>query len=309
MEEKKSCCSVGRDSISGDKMSQPEVIQHQGKSDKNGMAYIPGGQFLMGTNSEEGYKIDKEGPVRQVTVPAFYMDIYPVTNQEFNEFVNATGYKTEAEQYGWTFVFHLLVSKETFHKTTQKVLETPWWLVVEGAYWKHPEGPDSNVDERMDHPAVHISWNDANAYCTWAGKRLPTEDEWEFAARGGLEQKTYAWGNELTPGGNHYCNIWQGEFPKENTAEDGFIGTAPVKTYPENDYGLYQVAGNVWEWCANPYDKDAKQTNPANLSRAMRGGSYLCHQSYCNRYRVAARTSNTPDSSTGNLGFRCVVDA
>lgn len=308
MEKIKSCCSISRDTVSGDKISQPEEIKHRGTSDKQGMAYIPGGSFLMGTTSEAGYKADGEGPVRQVEVPAFYMDIYPVTNGEFKAFVEATNYITEAEKYGWTFVFYQLVSEATYKKITQKVLETPWWLVVEGAYWKHPEGPDSNVDERMEHPAVHISWNDANAYSAWAGKRLPTEEEWEYAARGGLEQKTYAWGNELTPDGEHYCNIWQGDFPKENTLEDGYRGTAPVKTYPENGYGLYQMAGNVWEWCANPFNPNGKQTNPSEISRAMRGGSYLCHHSYCNRYRVAARTSNTPDSSTGNLGFRCVVD-
>ncbi len=181
------------------------------------------------------------------------------------------------------------------------------------AYWFQPEGPGSTIDDRMDHPVIHVSWNDAKAFCDWAGKRLPTETEWEYAARGGLEQKKYPWGDELTPNGEHYCNIWQGDFPYKNTEEDGYLGTAPATSFPANGFGLYNVAGNVWEWCedwfTNRSDReiDAKQINN-QTPKVMRGGSYLCHKSYCNRYRVAARSSNTMDSSTGNLGFRCVAD-
>ena len=162
----------------------------------------------------------------------------------------------------------------------------------------------------MDHPVVHVSWNDAKAFCNWAGKRLPTEKEWEFAARGGLEQKKYVWGDELHPNGKHYCNIWQGAFPNTNTMEDGYLGTAPVDSFPPNGYGLHNMAGNVWEWCANWFDQSMNLSSRVDLKapKAMRGGSYLCHHSYCNRYRVAARSSNTMDSSTGNLGFRCVRD-
>jgi formylglycine-generating enzyme required for sulfatase activity len=177
-------------------------------------------------------------------------------------------------------------------------------------------GPDSSIGDRPDYPVTHISWNDALAFAGWAGKRLPTEAEWEAAARGGLEQKTYAWGDELTPDGRHMCNIWQGVFPANDTAEDGFAGPCPVDAFPANGFGIYSVAGNVWEWCQDwfhpVYHVTATTVNPAGppagSSRLMRGGSFLCHRSYCNRYRVAARTSNTPDSSTINLGFRCARD-
>src|SRR5690625_604941 len=286
------------------------------RASTDGMVYIPGGEFLMGTDSREGYPSDGEGPVRNVGVSSFYMDTYAVTNKQFEQFINETSYVTDAEKYGWSFVFNQFVSKETFKKVSQKVLQTPWWLVVNGADWKQPEGLDSTVQGREDHPVVHIAWNDAAAYANWAGKRLPTEAEWEFAARGNLEQQIYPWGNELNPNGEHRCNIWQGTFPTHNAAEDGFMGTAPAKYYPPNGFGLYQAAGNVWEWCSDWFTSNPSIPNTADpsgpeagTSRVVRGGSYLCHESYCNRYRVAARTSNTPDSSTDNLGFRCVKDS
>lgn len=270
----------------------------------------------MGTDTDEGFPEDGEGPVREVTVDSFYVDQTVVTNKEFSKFVKATNYKTEAEQFGWSFVFHKFLPPKLTNKDLPSPKDTSWWKGVEGAYWKNPEGPSNSISNRMNHPVVHVSWNDAIAYCKWAGKRLPTEAEWEFAARGGLKQKKYPWGNELTPGGEHRCNIWQGDFPDHNTEDDGFAGTAPVTSYEPNGFGLYNVAGNVWEWCQDWFSanypllriKDNPQGPGTGDVKVIRGGSYLCHHSYCNRYRVAARTANTPDSSTGNMGFRCVKD-
>ncbi|HEY4387823.1 MAG TPA: formylglycine-generating enzyme family protein, partial [Ktedonobacteraceae bacterium] len=199
---------------------------------------------------------------------------------------------------------------------TRAVASAPWWRQVFGADWRHPEGKHSDISERGNHPVVHISWNDALAYCQWAGMRLPTEAEWEYAARGGLAQKRYPWGDELLPDGEHRCNIWQGTFPTTNTGDDGYLGTAPVRSFAPNGYNLYNMTGNTWEWCSDWFSptfhrtapRDNPQGPPMGNMKVMRGGSYLCHQSYCFRYRVAARSSNTPDSSTGNLGFRCVRD-
>ena len=277
-------------------------------------AVIPSGRFAMGDAFGEGYPSDGESPVHEVRLDGFRMDVTAVTNSLFAAFIEATGYRTEAEQYGSSAVFHLLSTA-----TSEEVLGTaagaPWWLNVHGADWAHPFGPSSDWKDIPDHPVVHVSHNDALAYCAWAGRRLPTEAEWEYAARGGLAGKRYAWGDELTPGGEHRCNIWQGTFPTANTRDDGHVGTAPVKSFPPNGYGLYEMAGNVWEWCGDwflpkyyrnsPTDKPQGPT--IGRGRVMRGGSYLCHDSYCNRYRVAARTSNTPESSSGNLGFRTVA--
>ncbi len=287
----------------------------QGSTD--GMVKLDSARFLMGTEAEEGFPADGEGPIREVTLDGFWIDAYPVTNARFREFVNATAFKTEAERFGWSFVFHNQLPPEQYRElVADTVAGHEWWCKVQGADWAHPVGPDSSIGDRPDYPVTHISWNDAIAFAGWAGKRLPTEAEWEAAARGGLEQKTYAWGDELTPDGRHMCNIWQGEFPANDTAEDGFAGPCPVDAFPANGFGIYSVAGNVWEWCQDwfhpAYHVTATTVNPAGppagSSRLMRGGSFLCHRSYCNRYRVAARTSNTPDSSTINLGFRCARD-
>lgn len=284
------------------------------------MVFLRGGAFLMGTEDDDAWPEDGEGPVREVTVSPFWIDRTAVTNQAFAAFVDATGYQTDAEQFGWSYVFHTLVPAKIRRKSKghQTVRGLQWWVAIDGACWRKPEGPGSNILRRKDHPVIHISWNDAAAYAAWAGKRLPTEAEWEFAARGGLIQKKYCWGDELTPGGKHQCNIWQGSFPHEDTKEDGFHGPAPSKSFAPNGYGLYNMAGNVWEWCADWFDpkwhlRGVPETRmdpkgPVEGTRkSMRGGSFLCHHSYCNRYRVAARTANTPDSSTGNLGFRCVA--
>ncbi|MEY8749752.1 formylglycine-generating enzyme family protein [Alkalicoccobacillus gibsonii] len=317
--ENKSCCAGKREDL-----KQSDSIQRENSllfdtsinvKHKEKMVLIKGGDFLMGTEDQEGFPADGEGPVREVSISPFYIDSYAVTNDEFSEFIKETGYVTESESFGWSFVFHLFL-REHLKNPAMQLPRTSWWYGVEGTYWFQPEGPGSTIHNRGDHPVVHVSWNDAAAYSKWAGKRLPTEAEWEFAARGGLEQKLYPWGNELMPNGEHYCNIWQGAFPTENTEEDGYVSTAPAKSFPENGYGLYNVSGNVWEWCADwftntPDSSDRKNpVGPSHgQSKVMRGGSYLCHKSYCNRYRVAARSSNTIDSATGNLGFRCAKDA
>ena len=237
------------------------------------------------------------------------------------EFVAATGYKTEAEAFGWSFVFEgHLRSGRSGEQANEAFPEHPiglrWWRKVDGATWDHPEGPDTSVAGREHYPVVHVSWHDAAAYAAWAGKRLPTEAEWEFASRGGLEHARFPWGDDLTPGGKHLCNIWQGTFPDYNSAEDGYAGASPVDAYPANGFGLFSITGNTWEWSADWFSPDyhlfGTRVNPVGpaegTNRAMRGGSYLCHASYCNRYRVAARTKNTPDSATTNIGFRCVRD-
>jgi formylglycine-generating enzyme required for sulfatase activity len=281
------------------------------------MVRLDGGPFLMGTETTEGFPADGEGPIRKVTVDPFYIDRYPVTNQAFSEFVHATDHQTEAERFGWSFVFQGHIPPgDRARLVEDTVLGAEWWCKLRGADWRHPEGPDSSIADLSYYPVVHISWNDACAYAKWAGKRLPTEAEWEFAARSGLEQKLYPWGDELTPEGKHLCNIWQGEFPDHNTAEDGYAGLAPVDAFPPNAYGLYTITGNAWEWCSDWFHPTfhvlATRLNPAGpfegQSKVIKGGSYLCHKSYCNRYRVAARSANTPDSSTTNMSFRCVRD-
>ena len=289
------CCPPSRFA----ETSTPDALQ-QGVVDPAGLVVLPGGVFRMGTDDEDGFPEDREGPVREASVEAFAIDVHCVSNERFAAFVDATGYRTEAEKFGWSYVFARFLPGK-LRKESPRPEGTPWWCGVSGAYWRQPEGPGSDLENRWDHPVVHVSWHDAVAYCQWTGRRLPTEVEWEYAARGGLDQARYPWGDELTPAGEHRCNIWQGRFPVSDTAEDGFAGTAPVDAFQPNGFGLYNTSGNVWEWCADWFD-------PAKANRAMRGGSYLCHESYCNRYRVAARTANSPDSSTGNLGFRTVSD-
>jgi sulfatase modifying factor 1 len=313
--EKKSCCAPrsGHEEASP---SQSEVVDARTITDdlRNAMVPLPGGTFLMGTDYADGFPRDGEGPVRSIQLDAFLIDRHPVTNARFQQFIEATGYRTDAERFGWSFVFWAHIPQKRFYDlVTDTVEAAPWWCQVPGASWSTPEGPGSNISKRGDHPVVHVSWNDAVAFCKWSGQRLLTEAEWEYAARGGLEQKLYPWGDKLRPGGEHRCNIWQGEFPKEDTGDDGYKGTCPVEAFPANGFGLSSITGNVWEWCADWFDAEFHKTGPTvnptgppeGAEKAMKGGSFLCHKSYCNRYRVAARTSNTPDSSTSNIGFRC----
>jgi formylglycine-generating enzyme len=278
------------------------------------MAQLPGGSFLMGTDYEGAFPDDGEGPVREVTLDPFWIDRAPVTNALFSKFVEETNYRTEAERFGWSFVFWSHLPQKRFQELVEDtVAAAPWWCKVRGTSWRTPEGPGSDVSSRPTHPVVHVSWTDAASFCEWSGQRLPTEAEWEYAARGGLVQKLYPWGDQLRPNGKHLCNIWQGEFPREDTGEDGFGGTCPIDAFPPNGFGLYSMIGNTWEWCADWFSPSfhgtAVSTNPSGPpegeAKVMKGGSFLCHKSYCNRYRVAARSPNTPDSSTSHLGFRC----
>lgn len=288
----------------------------QREPDPEGMVPVPAGRFAMGDHHGDGEPGDGERPVHDVELAAYRIDATAVTNADFAAFVAETGHLTDAEDLGVGAVLHLAVPPGSPY-VSHALEATPWWLAVEGADWAHPEGPDSSVADRADHPVVHVSWRDATAYAAWAGKRLPTEAEWERAARGGLEGRRYPWGDERTPGGRWRCNIWQGDFPRSNTLDDGWLTTAPVAAYEPDGWGLRQAVGNVWEWCADWFDPTYYARSPllaptgptTGTHKVMRGGSYLCHDSYCRRYRVAARTANTPDSASANLGFRCVADA
>lgn len=261
-------------------------------------------EFSMGDGLAEGDA--SELPVHRVRLSPFRLDATAVTNDEFAAFVDATGHVTDAERYGSSAVFHLLADRAA--DVAGAVPGTPWWLNVRGAAWRSPEGGRSTVAGRGDHPVVHVSWRDAAAYAAWTGRRLPTEAEWEYAARGGLAGKRFPWGDELRD-----CNIFRGSFPHRPA---GRVGTVAAAAGPPNAYGLRNLVGNVWEWCADWFaatyyaesPRDDPQGPPVGTERVMRGGSYLCHDSYCRRYRVSARTSNTPESSAGNLGFRCAID-
>jgi len=260
------------------------------------MVFISGGKFAMGTDDAMPF----EGPVHQVEITSFFIDEREVTVADFAKFVEATGYKTEAERFGWSGVF--VVKDHDWHK-------------MDGANWRYPEGTGSTAAEPNE-PVTQVSWNDAIAYAKWAGKRLPTEAEWEFAARGGLAGKTYAWGDELRPGGKPVANWWQGTFPDTNSVEDGFAGRATVGSFAPNGYGLYDVAGNVWEWTADFYDPAYYTSSPAKDpkgpasgdERVIRGGSWMCSENLCSNYRVAARSRSTPDTGLNNLGFRLAKD-
>ena len=316
----KSCCAPIRDNDGATiAITDPtQVAANVGNGAGNGeLVDLDCAEFRMGTDDRR-FPTDGEGPVRDVSVDSFSISPMPVTNAEFDAFVSATGHITDAERFGWSFVFKDFVTPEIERTVSQVVQGSEWWWRVDGAFWREPEGPGSIIENRADHPVTHVSWTDATAYCDWVGGRLPTEAEWEYAARGGLDQSRFAWGDELEPDGRHMCNIWQGQFPNTNTLEDGWHGTSEVGSFAPNGFGLHDVAGNVWEWCSDwfsaSFHRNARRVTRENpkgprngTSKVIRGGSYLCHDSYCNRYRVGARTSNTPDSSTGNLGFRIVA--
>jgi formylglycine-generating enzyme required for sulfatase activity len=316
----------------------------QHRTAPSGMVWVPGGEFTMGSAGEIGQP--DERPAHRVRVGGFWMDETDVTNAQFAAFVEATGYVTTAEKpldpdevlrqsppgTPTPPPENLAPGALVFRPppgpvpTNGRDAHRQWWHWTPGANWRHPEGPGSSIADRMDHPVVQVSWDDAVAYAKWAGKRLPTEAEWEFAARGGLDRKTYVWGDEPFSEANPQCNCWQGEFPWKNTAADGYDRTSPVKAFPPNGYGLYDMAGNVWQWCADWYDRGlyARRTgggvvvNPTGPDqshdptqpymplRCQKGGSFLCHPSYCWRFRPAARHGCTPDTGMSHVGFRCV---
>ena len=298
----------------------------------DGMVWVPGGTFLMG--SDRHYP--EEAPAHPATVGGFWIDSRPVTNAEFTRFVRKTGHVTMAEtapdpaDYPGARPDLLVPFSAVFIAPRHRVsLADPsnWWTPVTGADWRHPQGPGSSIRSRPDHPVVHVAWADVAAYASWAGKEIPTEAEWELAARGGLDGAEFAWGDELTPGGQWMANTWQGEFPVSDTGEDGYQGTSPVGAYPANGYGLSDMIGNVWEWTADWYRGHAAtahacctpapdrgqaasidRNDPARIPRkVMKGGSHLCAPNYCRRYRPAARMAQAVDTSTSHLGFRCVI--
>ncbi len=271
---------------------------------------IPGGFFEMGARKAT-YAGDFDAPRRKVHVSPFLISPVTVTNAKFARFIAATGYRTVAETEGWSFVFHMLLDDPSAHPEHPPGIH--WWRCVKNASWQNPEGQGSNWRDRAHHPVTHVAWFDALAYTRWAGLRLPLESEWERAARGRLKNMKFPWGNTLVPKSGHAMNVWQGTFPYLNTVEDGYLGTAPVDEYQPNDFGLYNMTGNVWEWvedsyCARPGTDHDFVGPPESLPRVQRGGSFLCHASYCSRYHVHSRTRNAPDSSTSNTGFRVATD-
>ncbi|WP_259069101.1 formylglycine-generating enzyme family protein [Mucilaginibacter sp. X4EP1] len=324
--------------------TNPVVVPSLNADDTHkGMVWIKTGTFMMGADNKQA--LDDEYPKHKVTVSGFWMDATVVTNAQFARFVKATGYITTAERKpDWNELKKqlppgtpkpadsLLVAASLVFDPPKGAVDlndyTQWWEWRAGASWKHPHGPGSNIKGKDNYPVVHISWYDAVAYCKWAGKRLPTEAEWEWAARGGLQNKIYPWGNEAVDAGKPKANTWQGHFPDNNTVKDKFYGLAPVASFAPNGYGLYDMAGNVWEWCADYYNNTYYKTinNPNGISnpkgpvnsydpdepytkkRVVRGGSFLCNESYCTGYRVARRMKSTEDSGMEHLGFRCVQD-
>jgi formylglycine-generating enzyme required for sulfatase activity len=301
-----------------------------------GLVWIPGGTFYMGSDTHYA----EEYPVHRVTVDGFWMDRCAVTNAQWSRFVAETGYVTVAErerdarQYGVAISEFTAPASMVFCKPKQRVDLRDcynWWTFVAGADWRHPEGPSSSIKWRADHPVVHITYDDAEAYATWAGAELPTEAEWEFAARGGLDRAEFVWGNEFMPEGRHLANTWQGEFPWQNLKADGYEGTAPVGSFPPNGYGLYDMAGNVWEWTSDWFQEHSRKAdrccghvNPAGARiqescdprlplkiprKAIKGGSFLCAPNQSRRYRPAARLPQSADTPTSDLGFRCIVRA
>jgi formylglycine-generating enzyme len=333
-----SCMPVPQRFASGD----TAAIATRGDSSLDGMVLIPGGTFDMGADNDQADA--DELPKHSVQVAAFYMDVTEVTNAQFQQFVAATGYRTTAERTpDWETLKKslppgtpkpsdsvLVAASLVFQQSNGPIAlnnASQWWRWVKNANWRQPQGSGSSIKGKENHPVVHVSWDDAMAYCKWAGKRLPTEAEWEFAARGGLINNIYPWGNEHVNSGKPKANSWEGKFPYLNEAHDGYITAAPVKSYPSNGYGLYDMAGNVWEWCSDLYNYNYYQQlsgkttinptgsnqsydpqEPNTQKRSLRGGSFLCNDAYCSGYRASRRMKSSPDTGLEHTGFRCVKD-
>lgn len=274
---------------------------------------VKGGESFVGTD-DPVISGDGEGPARKILLQDFYLEVETVTVRRFAGFVQATGYVTESERFGMSAVFSPLLKDQSM--VTGGVVNTPWWTRIDGASWKQPEGPGSSIEERLDHPVTQVSWNDAVAFATWVGGRLPTEGEWEHAARGGNRRRCFPWGDEEPTDAKTFCNIWQGEFPRHNTLADGYFGTAPTRSFEPTEAGFYNLVGNVWEWSADAFkvrslSKAAKLRNEQakkSTDKLLKGGSFLCHKSYCYRYRIAARMGLSADSAGSNTGFRVAYD-
>ena len=313
-ETKKSCCTVTREDKSD--QSPSSAVQGDGHlamaDGRLAIVQIPAGTALCGTNTPF-LAVDEEAPLRTAKLKGFWMDATTVTNARFAQFVKQTGYVTQAEIFGDSFVFNGLLPHDDFFD--KAVVAAPWWRAVEGACWHNPTGSKYPSKAEPDHPVVHISWHDAMAFAKWAGGRLPNEAEWEHGARGGLGDVKYPWGDEDPDEAGHFpCNIWQGTFPTDNQAQDGHYGTAPAAAFSPNGYGLYQMCGNVWEWTSQIFKTRSlsKQLQRHHADKKghkiTKGGSFLCHNSYCYRYRIAARTTNSPESTTSHQGFRLIYD-
>jgi len=334
--------SVDKKSVgNGTAYKSIDQITFNGDTSRAGMVSIPGGVFMMGADNDQADK--DEYPKHKVILDPFWIDQHEVTNDQFAKFIESTGYVTTAERKpDWEELKKqlppgtpkpdeslLVAASLVFTPPAQEVDlndYSQWWAWVPGASWKHPEGPDSDIDGKGNYPVIHVSWDDAMAYCKWAGKRLPTEAEWEYASRGGLNNKIYPWGDDHINKGKAKANTWEGNFPYKNTGFDTFKGIAPVKSFAPNGFGLYDMAGNVWEWCLDKYRNDYYQSinspdgikdpqgpadsfdpdEPYTPKRVSRGGSFMCNESYCSGYRVARRMKSSPDSGMSNLGFRCV---
>ncbi len=305
-----SCCAPSRLQATPTAADRASIRPLQGR--REDPIPVDGGLAFVGTDDPQ-IAVDGEGKRRQVHLDDFQLEAQTVTNARFADFVDATGYVTEAERFGWSVVFAGLLPMRAVRKDSASA--TPWWQRVDGASWRTPEGPESTLEGRMDHPVVQVSWADARAFASWVGGRLPSEAEWEHAA-GSADGRRFTWGNDEPDDETVLCNIWQGRFPHENTCRDGYMGTAPARSFAPSERGLYNLLGNVWEWTADPFrvrslSRSARLRNDqaTQLSeKVLKGGSFLCHRSYCYRYRIAARMALTPDSAASNAGFRVAYD-